>query len=107
MLLIEMWFMFEKVEIGLPHINSAVKGWHRVLQHTVGYADPTNYKLFESLQLEHSHYRNRKIKIDAGQNIVKNKKNIFVSLLVRKDCSKTSLIKIRGPNCKAIRVISV
>ena len=69
-----MWFMFERVEIELPHANSAVEGWHRVFQHTVGYADPTNCKLFESIQLEHSHYVNRKTKIDAGPNIVKNKK---------------------------------
>ena len=86
--------MFERVEIALPHANSAVEGWHRVFQHTVGYADPTYYKLFESIQLEHSHYVNRKTKIDAGPNIVKNLKNVFVSHLAHKDCSKTSLIKI-------------
>ena len=66
--------MFERVEIDLPHANSAVEGCHRVFQHAVGYADPTYYKLFESIQLEHSHYVNRKTKIDAGPNIVKNKK---------------------------------
>ena len=102
-----MWFMFERVEIDLPHANSAVEGCHRVFQHAVGYADPTYYKLFESIQLEHSHYVNRKTKIDAGPNIVKNKKNVFVSLLAHKDCSKTSLIKIRATTCEVFGIISI
>ena len=72
--------MFERVEIDLPQAKSAVEDWHRVFQHTVGYADPTNYKLFESIQLEHSHYVNRKTKIDAGPNIVKNKKKMYLFL---------------------------
>ena len=102
-----MWFMFERVEIDLPHANSAVEGWHRVFQHTVAYADPTYYKLFQSIQLEHSHYVNRKTKIDAGPNIVKNQKNVFVSLLAHQDCSKTSLTKIRGTTCEVFCIISI
>ena len=50
MLSVEIWFMFKRVEIGLPRTTNTVEGWHRVFQHTVGYAHPTNYKLIESIQ---------------------------------------------------------
>ena len=50
MLSVEMWFMFKRVEIGLPRTTNTVDGWHRVFQHTVGYAHPTNYKLIKSIQ---------------------------------------------------------
>ena len=52
MLSIEMWFMFERLDIGHPRTTNTVEGWHRVFQHTVGYAHPAHYKLIGSIQLE-------------------------------------------------------
>ena len=66
MLSIEMWFMLERLDIRHPRTTNTVEGWHRVFQHTVGYAHPTNYKLSESIQLEQYHSRNTS-KIFAGQ----------------------------------------
>ena len=64
----EMWFMFERVEIGLFRATNTVEGWHRVFQHTVGYAHPSNCKLIESIQLEQYYSQNMKTKIDTGQS---------------------------------------
>ena len=35
MLSVEMWFMFKRVEIGLPRTTNTVEGWHRVFQHSI------------------------------------------------------------------------
>ena len=58
--------MLERVDIGHPHTTNTVEGCHRVFQHTVGYAHPTNYKLGESIRLEQNYSRNIS-KIFAGQ----------------------------------------
>ena len=70
----EMWFMYEGVEIDLPRTTNTVEGWHKLFQHTVGYAHPNNYKLIKSIQLKQCYSRNRKAKIDAGPNVLKNSK---------------------------------
>ena len=66
MLSIEMWYLFERVEIGHPRRTNTVQGEHGVFQHSVGYAHRTNYKLIKSIQLEQYWSRNMKTKIDAG-----------------------------------------
>ena len=77
----EMWFMYERVEIDLPRTTNTVEGCHKLFQHTVGYGDPNNYKLIESIQLKQCYSRNRKAKIDAGPNVLKKFKNVFMSLV--------------------------
>ena len=102
----EMWFMYERVEINLPRTTDTVEGWHKLFQHIVGYAHPNNYELIESIQLKQCYSRNRKAKIDAGPNVLKKFKNVFMSL-VHKDCLKIPIIKIRWTTCKVFCIISI
>ena len=82
---IDMWSMCQRAELGLPSTNNAVEGWHRAFKHTVGYAHPTVYKLINSTRLEQSHTENLKVKIDAGQNVVrKNQKHVRVTAAIRR-----------------------
>ena len=103
----EMWFMYERVEIDLPRTTNTVEGWHKLFQHTVGYAHPNNYKLIKSIQLKQCYSRNRKAKIDGCRaKRFKKFKNVFMSL-VHKDCLKISIIKIRWTTCKVFYIILV
>ena len=78
---IEMWSMYQRVQLGLPRTNNVVESWHRAFQHTVGYAYPAVYKLINSMQLEQSYTENVKTTINAWQNVVrKNQKDIRVLL---------------------------
>ena len=70
----EMPFIYERVEIDLPRTTNTGEGWHKLFQHTVGYAHPNNYKLIESVKLKQCYSRNREPKIDAGPNVLKNSK---------------------------------
>ena len=82
---IEMWSMYQRAVLGLPHTNNAVEGWHRAFQHTVGYAHPIVYKLINSMRLEQSHAEILKAKIDTGQNVArKNQKYVRVIAAIRR-----------------------
>ena len=75
----EIWFIYERVEIDLPRTTDTVEGWHKLFQHTMGYAHPNNYKLIELVKLKQCYSRNREAKIDAGPNVPKIQKCIYVS----------------------------
>ena len=73
------------MELGLPCTTNTVEGSQRTFQHTVGYAHPAVYKLIDSMRSDQSHTENLRVKIDAGQNVVrKNQKYIRATAAIRR-----------------------
>lgn len=80
---IQMWNVHDKVEEGLPKTNNSVEGWHRAFNRLVAGDHPSPFVLVDVIRREQNHTENQLAQLEAGREVVENRKAKYVQLARR------------------------